>query len=96
MKRCFTFLLSGVLIRSCSPVWAQATAQVSGTVKDSSGAVLPGVEITTTQTDTGVVRTTVTDETGSFIYTETWLWGLISWNLVPGFRTFVQTGIACR
>jgi hypothetical protein len=26
--------------------WAQATAQLNGTVKDSSGAVLPGVTIT--------------------------------------------------
>ena len=31
--------------------WGQgATAQISGTVTDQSGAVLPGVEITTTQT----------------------------------------------
>src|SRR5439155_1291903 len=27
-------------------VWGQATAQISGTVKDQSGAVLPGVELT--------------------------------------------------
>ena len=26
-------------------VWGQATAQISGTVKDQSGAVLPGVEV---------------------------------------------------
>jgi hypothetical protein len=48
-------------------LWAQATAQISGTVKDQSGAVLPGVEITATQTDTGVARTTVTNETGSYV-----------------------------
>ena len=37
-----------VLSLGCSLVWAQATAQISGTVKDQSGAVLPGVEITAT------------------------------------------------
>jgi hypothetical protein len=46
-------------------VFTQATAQISGVVKDQSGAVLPGVEITATQTDTGVARMTVTNETGS-------------------------------
>ena len=35
-------------------VWAQATAQISGTASDQSGAVLPGVEITATQTETGI------------------------------------------
>ena len=45
--------------------WAQATAQIGGTVKDQTGAVLPGVEVTVTQTETGATRTAVTNETGS-------------------------------
>src|SRR5262245_9125064 len=48
-------------------LWGQATAQISGTVKDQSGAVLPGVEITATQTQTGVARSTITNETGSYV-----------------------------
>ena len=39
--------------------WAQATAELSGTVRDESGAVLPGVTVTVRQTDTGLVRTAV-------------------------------------
>ena len=46
------FALIAVLFASAS-LWAQATAQISGTVKDQSGAVLPGVEVTATQTQTG-------------------------------------------
>ena len=42
-----------------SVVWAQATAQIHGSVKDQSGAVLPGVEITATQTGTGISRSTI-------------------------------------
>jgi len=38
----------------CAGLWAQATAQISGTVRDQSGAVLPGVEVTATQADTGM------------------------------------------
>jgi len=40
-----TLLLSLV---SIVPLWAQGTAQINGTVRDQSGAVLPGVEITAT------------------------------------------------
>ena len=46
---------------------AQGTSTINGTVKDQSGAVLPGVEITVTQTDTGIARTAVSDETGAYI-----------------------------
>jgi len=45
-----------LLVVNCGNIWAQATAQISGTVQDQSGAVLPGVEITATQTDTGVSK----------------------------------------
>ena len=54
------FLLLG------SEVWAQSTAQISGTVKDQTGAVVPGVEVTVTQTDTGVKRSVTTDASGSY------------------------------
>ncbi|PYS47520.1 MAG: hypothetical protein DMG13_27700 [Acidobacteria bacterium] len=55
-------------IATCASAWAQtvSVAQISGTAKDASGAVLPGVEIKVTQTDNGVSRTTITDETGSY------------------------------
>src|SRR5262245_1058569 len=50
--RCFVASLLPVVI--CATVWAQSTAQITGTVKDQTGAVLPGVEITATQTGTGL------------------------------------------
>jgi hypothetical protein len=55
------------LILGCTVVFGQATAQISATVRDQSGAVLPGVEVTATQTDTGIVRNVVTNETGSYV-----------------------------
>src|ERR1051326_5648097 len=69
MKRVLMCLLcmASVCVLSSGLVWAQATAQISGSVKDPSGAVLPGVEITATQIDTGIARTTVTNETGSYV-----------------------------
>jgi hypothetical protein len=41
------------------------TGRLGGIVSDTSGALIPGVTITATNTDTGVVTTTVTNETGS-------------------------------
>src|SRR6476660_3028122 len=73
-------------------VWAQATAQISGTVRDASGAVLPGVQVTATQTDTGVSRTTVSNETGFYSLPSLTLGPYRVEAALPGFRTFTQTG----
>src|SRR5438046_7913016 len=79
-----------------SSVWAQATAQISGTVRDQSGAVLPGVEVTATQTDTGISRTAVTNETGSYVLANLPLGPYRFEATLPGFRAFVQTGIVLQ
>jgi len=98
MTQIARWLLSGLVIAalSCTAVWAQATAQISGTVKDQSGAVLPGVEITATQTGTGISRTAVTNETGSFVLPSLPLGPYRVEAALPGFRTFVQTGIVLQ
>jgi Carboxypeptidase regulatory-like domain/TonB dependent receptor len=53
------------------PVLATAqldTGTVVGRVKDPSGAVLPGVTVTLTQDATGIVTTTVTNESGEYVF----------------------------
>src|SRR5262245_61004985 len=60
-------LVSLLVVSMSVSLWAQATAQISGAVQDQSGAVLPGVEITATQTETGVSRMTVSNETGYYV-----------------------------
>src|SRR5438309_556664 len=82
----------GVCVCSCANVWAQATAQISGTVRDQSGAVLPGVEVAATQTETGIARTTVTNETGLYVLSNLPLGPYKLEAALAGFRTFVQTG----
>ncbi len=70
MKRILSCLFYGFVIGvvGCGMVRGQgATAQISGTVTDQSGAVLPGVEITATQTETNVNRNAVSNETGSYV-----------------------------
>ena len=56
---------------ACDPALAQtvAVAQLSGTVLDESGGALPGVEVTITQTDTGMTRFVITGEKGDYVFT---------------------------
>ena len=58
-------LVSSLACAAGSPQ-AQGTAQINGIVKDPSGAVLPGVEVTATQTATSISRQAVSDERGNF------------------------------
>lgn len=69
MTGIFRVFLAGalILIFSSAGAFAQATAQLSGRVTDESGGVLPGVSVTVTQTDTGFTRTTVTDDSGTYV-----------------------------
>jgi hypothetical protein len=87
-------LLVGAIFQSNA--WAQATAQISGTVRDPSGAVLPGVEITATQTSTGISRSTVSNETGAYLMPNVVIGPYRVEAALPGFRTFVQTGIVLQ
>ena len=77
-------------------IWAQATAQISGSVKDQTGAVLPGVEITAMQTATGAKRTAVTDESGAYTLQNLAIGPYTIEASLPGFKTYVQTGIVLQ
>jgi hypothetical protein len=85
-----------ISVLACVSAWAQATAQISGTVRDASGAVLPGADITASQTETGIVRSTVSNETGSYVIPTLPLGPYKLEVSLPGFRTFVQAGIVLQ
>src|SRR5579871_5790232 len=46
---------------------AGGAAQVSGVVSDTTGAIVPGAQVTIVQVDTKVSRTTTTDGTGFYL-----------------------------
>jgi len=46
-----------------------ATGQITGTVKDSTGAVVPGATITITSPLTGLTRSATTNATGDYVFT---------------------------
>jgi hypothetical protein len=69
------------------------TGQISGTVTDSGGGVLPGATVTITNVNTNLVRETVTGAYGSFVIPDL-LAGTYDIKVaVQGFKTYEQKGI---
>lgn len=69
MSRRTYHVLAFVLFTLCavSPLLAQsATGTIAGTVKDDTGAVLPGTAVVIRNTDTSLTRELVTDDQGRF------------------------------
>ncbi|MBL8142368.1 MAG: TonB-dependent receptor [Acidobacteria bacterium] len=66
--RC-TAILAILLLGVAPAAVAQVTtADVVGRVVDSSGGALPGATVTVTHTGTGAVRTSVTNDTGDYVF----------------------------
>jgi hypothetical protein len=85
-----------IVLFSAAHVWAQATAQINGTVADASGAVLPGVTVIAIQTETGFRREAVTDDTGSYALLNLPIGPYRLEATLSGFRTFSQTGLVLQ
>src|ERR1700723_1026283 len=61
---CLTLILGLVLLGTVA--YGQETGSIVGTVTDPSGSAVPSVKVTITNTDTGIVRPTASNATGSF------------------------------
>ena len=63
-------LLCGIVVVlglcSAEGLYAQDTASLTGTVNDSSGAVVPGAQVAVTNPEHGISRTTVTNSDGEY------------------------------
>lgn len=59
-----------VVLLLCGSAWAQSTASADllGTVTDSTGAVIPGVALTVTEEATGVTTKTTSNEVGYYAF----------------------------
>ena len=93
LKNSIFLLTCGVLLLGTSTVaLAQENATLSGAVADSSGALIPGAEVTVTNDATGMVATSLTDGIGEYefslqpgIYTLT--------VELPGFETEIASNL---
>jgi len=65
-RRSSTLLLAGLF--ACAMAFGQAVSQISGSER-SDRRLVPGVQITATQTETDFKRSTVTDDAGNYVLT---------------------------
>src|SRR5262245_1053757 len=59
--------LATLVLAAASAAAQTVTGEIRGTVRDSSGAVLPGVTVTATQIQTGLKRSDTTNDIGSYV-----------------------------
>jgi hypothetical protein len=90
-------LVLGVIACTLIPSGIRAqiagTANVQGTVADSTGAVVPHASVTLTNEATGVKRSTASDASGVYLFPGV---SIGTYDLVataPGFKTYEQKGI---
>jgi hypothetical protein len=85
-----------VFPKSSALAQTDSTAQISGVVKDASGAVLAGAEVTVTQIETGLTRTASTNESGFYALRNLPVGPYRLEAVLPSFRSHVQTGIVLQ
>ena len=66
MRRILLFAV--VLCASMCPAFAQTVGEITGEVKDQSGANAPNASVTATNTETNVARSTVTNSAGVYSF----------------------------
>ena len=76
-----------------SAAYGQDAASIVGTVTDPSGAAVPSAKVTITNTETGFVRSTVTNITGSYGARELPIGRYVVRVEAQGFKSFERTGV---
>src|SRR5881409_2885547 len=99
-KRDFTRLTTtligivGVIVLAGGLVYGQNfSAAISGFVRDTSGAVIPGTTVTAKHVETGLTRTVQTSEEGSYTMPQLPVGSYEMTAEKPGFRQQVRSGI---
>ena len=86
-----SLLASGILILALLGVVSESAAQgsgsIAGTITDDTGAVLPGVTVTATHTQTQRSRSVVSDARGDYRITRLEAGSYDVQAMLPGFRT---------
>ena len=88
---CLLLILGLVLLSTVA--YGQETASIVGTVTDPTGAAVPSAKVTITNTDTGLVRPTTTNATGSYAARELTIGHYNVRVEAPGFKASERTGI---
>ena len=78
-----------------SALYSQTTnATLGGTVADATGALIPGVEVTSRNAATGIVNMTITNETGTYVFASLQTGTYEVSAALPGFQTATFNNVA--
>src|SRR5688572_16232800 len=87
-------VLGSLLLLSATVAHAQVTtADLVGTIRDSSGAIVPGVTVAVTNEATGVSRSATTGAGGTYIFTSLQPGRYTLVAEIQGFRKVERTGV---
>src|SRR5438093_8336909 len=84
-----TSLLTAVLLF----LFQSTNATVGGTVQDATGAFIPGVMITATNTGTGIVTTVISNEAGAYQFASLQTGAYKVSAELPGFQTAIYSNV---
>src|SRR6266571_1907186 len=71
-----------------------SNATLGGIISDATGALIPGVTITATNTGTGIVTTVLTNEAGAYQFASLQTGSYAVTAELPGFQTQTRSGVA--
>src|SRR5262252_4131439 len=90
-----TIILTTVMLLAAAHLHAQgATASISGTVLDPTGAAIPGASITVKNVGTAFTRTVISDDQGRYVAPELPIGEYEVQASLAGFQTVVRRGIS--
>jgi hypothetical protein len=90
---CFLLALASLSLFFVGTVWAGVTGTISGVIRDSSGAVVPGVWVAAHNTETGLQWTTSTDDKGFYSFQALPVGAYDIEANKTGFKGYRQSGI---
>src|SRR2546430_91231 len=90
---CVLSVFGSIVLGSCLGFGQGAAASITGTVRDSSGAVLPGATVIAKQTDSGLTRTVISSENGAFSIELLPIGPYEITTILPGFKQETRKGV---
>src|SRR5258706_16378624 len=91
-KKIFTAVVLLCSVLSVNALSQSAGATLGGTVQDATGAFIPGVTITATNTGTGIVTTVLSNEAGAYQFASLQPGTYDVKAELPGFQAAVARG----
>lgn len=87
---------AAVLLTAAALVGQTVSTEILGLVTDQTGAVVPGAAVTARRVATGDVRTTVTNETGNYVFPLLDIGEYEVTCSAPGFKTEIRRGLVLQ